>query len=397
MHSSCDYVSILDPNWISTLLSVISTLFIFLLSIPILFFQTFLPEDIRELYGKYSSTQHLRKFSLFKNLLLVCLVIFGNHGIIFIIKNFIVDSYCYKNTIIIIYYFICLFFLVYYCVYTYRYFIDFVFKKEDVRKEVVRILVKLVIEKYDKVKKIDNCIIEEFSELGRSFSSGGNKAILLDGITQIVKHVTKNMNEHYDGEQLSKLLDSVLIQSITEDGTLSEYNTIQIFSICDIIQRAYSKKLLKDYDSSCTVKLLNNLIPNVLRYERVSMIRRIIEVLRKFDATHDNIYSICKRCFTSQIHSIVCLEISYLISLIRNQKEKRDNYEDNLMYVCAFISWHHTSNNKFMVQYANANFTKLINEGILSREELSNIAFNFGEIFEFETANSIESYLTAGN
>ena len=43
--------NIIDPNWLATLLSIVFAIYIFLLTIPILFFQTFLPEGIREIYN----------------------------------------------------------------------------------------------------------------------------------------------------------------------------------------------------------------------------------------------------------------------------------------------------------------------------------------------------------
>jgi hypothetical protein len=112
----------LDANWIANVLSISFTLVVFLLGVPIIFMQTYIPEELRAFY---ETDEHKRKLRYSALLLLPIVFFFGNHGFIYFINKTMPDEFSFKlseNNILIIhkqiikifYYFFCLFFFVFF-------------------------------------------------------------------------------------------------------------------------------------------------------------------------------------------------------------------------------------------------------------------------------------------
>lgn len=84
-----DISQIIDANWLATILSTVFSLYIFLLSVPILFFQTFMPEDVRDIYNKRFQKEQNKKIDKFRLWVILFSIFLANHLLKYILERYL--------------------------------------------------------------------------------------------------------------------------------------------------------------------------------------------------------------------------------------------------------------------------------------------------------------------
>lgn len=373
----------LDANWTSAILELHFGVFFFLLGIPSLVFQTFIPEELRKVYVYCFKKDEIISLLVFFFWTITSLW-FISDGVDFFPK-YILFYYVSDLSLKIIFWIILINFAGYFGSSFY-----FLICKTFNTSQISKILTfKLIhncrigfLKNKSLIKNLTD--IEYLSLLGKFYEQGLRTDTLLLGLKNLIQSIVKTDN--YDGKQLEILIKEVLTESVCHNhNSGDEKNYLHALEICKIIsmKNIGNKSNLNNVDirevKNCVFKIgLTALEKQTFEAAIVSL-----SILINLPLSRWEVFKFSKKAFE--------LRQFGLLYKVLNDKEPvrdHDNNDDRLSNVIAVLSWFYSDENSFLNELAINKLKNIRSNGKLTKNDFDKL-IRHCKIMEFDTAAKI--------
>lgn len=393
-------IELLDSNWISNVLSITFTLVIFLLGIPVLFVQTYVPESLRKYYLELAAyKEQAKQFKLIFFILLIFIIFIGNQGVRFLIFEACCtdgDAHCDKcYNVIIIYYFISLIAFIALTYYSYLF-----FKKNTEKRLQVK---KLIIE--DNFRKLRNDLkarigIKDLKSKHKTslddlygyFSEGVNRTLFFEQLFALLFELIQSEEFHYTGKELKLLFGDILFDTFIhryEERTQLEID--ELISFVNELPFNRSSTLDREYLSDT---LLFQLATSIVSTSRnANLFLPTISALRSLKAKEEVFYKIFKKVFFHKRFQDLESECRHLLNYLKDPEARKGMNEFDLKEVklnlVSYVSWFYFLSRSSREQYKR----NYIDSGFLDSQDFILSKKKMQRKSEFITADKISKLI----
>ena len=384
---------VIDNNWLTSVLSIAASAYIFLLGIPTLISQTYMPEELREIYIKRKDTRKnldsLRQLG-FALIFLILVVTLGNIGLPLVWHN--IGNPQFFNEEGLCNYGYCLFWAYYIFISTlllvYAYFIYIYIMKQinvgNIRKQIIGAVISDAKNYYTIHNKINRDDIHDFQVMGKSFSAGLKKKELLQELLNFTRFIV-NSNE-YKGLDFDELLNDVFIEAFCYNSESSSSSNLA--TILDICKQIPNDPLLdlSPVDRQRMAILVDKIAHIAIEKDYRNIFYQSFELLKKLPNTDDMLFEICKRNNKIERYAFVQQKI---IGLSKNFRLAAENITENkVRHMLCYLSWFFLGH-EHMQHFTEDKINELIDARILSQRVFTDAITFFQQKADYDSAYSI--------
>ena len=210
-------------DYLSLIVEVSVTVYVFLLGLPILVNQIFLPEDLRRM-SKKNYTTNLIGQVLVLTVLLSAIILVAYPRKLFSLDAFPKEQNPVREIIITILFFTML-------ALTLRFLYTHLVRSQGYRAKVINIIKKRLIESYQRTGKLDSAYLEDIEYLGIYSKGGAETRIVIRALEELQKNLKIDNTAGLNNDSLIQLIE-ILCNSVansTESGSRS--NMIEVLAI----------------------------------------------------------------------------------------------------------------------------------------------------------------------
>jgi hypothetical protein len=387
---------VIDENWLTTLVTIVTSSYIFLLGVPMLIAQTFLPEEIRELYSKRPTTQKevlkIRKLGIWALVYAVCAYFFNiTFPYCFISKEPV--EYIHNGKLIfILVYSAFIFSLSVYAFFLYQYLSKQLFYSNP-RTNLINAIVEEAKAQYDKSGRISRDDISDLETMGKALNAGLKKGELLKGIMTLVSHILDSEKTKYDGDKLEAIIRDVLGESFchTNDSS-NEANLKAALIICERIKESNElENEMKYVDTKALIEVVYKITNIAIEKNYETIFTKSSNILRSVRRTHRlpqnamNLNRISHKCFENGDYVFVTQEISEFCTFIEEGKRDTHYIYTMLHYISRFYI-----GDEHMQDYSRKKYEKI--KEMLDENHISDAIKHFRDNKNYEAASRINMF-----
>ncbi len=358
-------MNLLDPAWIANILSISFTIVVFLLGLPMLFLQTFVPEELRKHYRKLQHDDK-KATKIVAWLLLMAILIFGNHGVKYLLETQIPSTYLVyihgtvinvtHRSIIVSYYLLSLVFFIFLANKVYVTFSKGAFREENIKNKIIelafaRAASDLSVAKLKRGIGISNETLLELIDIGEIFDDGIDRLHYNNHVFKLVEEIAGRTD--YSGEGIKVIFDGIIFPFfINRHGYMNYATVAKLFTICQKIALKYqANPSMKSFDSEYLINFLFHLCIKYIRMEELNLADKCLKILLSFNAEPSIYYKIFFTAFESKYYNMVLAEINRSVHLLECLPETHPDKLPSLYNVIAYLSLFN-GGNKEMKNYA---------------------------------------------
>jgi hypothetical protein len=405
---------ILDADWLSTIDSIVITGFVFLLGVPLLIFQTFLPEGVKDVFNKRNFI--VRDFIVVGVLGIIAAFLvfyYGNHAQKQILiaehkKDYLLNPTAHENSCcvpfdIVNFYTTGFVLVVLFAVLSVGYFAWKIFSARQLRGRIVKHLVyktvgltwtwvkewKLTRPIYlRRLKKrfaegVPDDVVDDFSIMGKSANLPVHKGIVIRGLKRIVDYLCQ-FESGYKGESMNGLIDRALLETICHHPEHCNRKNFR-----DVLEIA--ETILKHNNESFDASEVGTLLIKLARHAHEANFKReyMRSVMLLFSMPKGNIecFKLARYAWENNDLTSVIEEVFAIRKLLLNNDPTNLNIHFNNL--CAYLSWFYHKNEegrKFVLRYIQ----KLIPINTIDTKNVYLARTYFSEeLVDFDAAESI--------
>lgn len=334
MAAPCD-IDLLDSAWIANILSISFTIVVFLLGLPMLFLQTFVPEELRKHYRKLQHDDK-KATKIIAWLLLMTILIFGNHGIKYLLETQILETYTVHihgsdfnithRSIIAAYYILSLVFFIFLAYKVYVIFSNGAFREENIKNKIIELAFARAASDLNDVNQkrgigISNETLLELIDIGEIFNDGVDRLHYNNHVFKLVEEIVER--EDYSGEGIKVIFDAIIFPFfITKQNYMNYASVTKLLTICQKIAVKYKKNPgKKSFDSEYLVNFLFHLSIRYIRLEDLNLADKCLKVLLNFNAEPSIYFKIFFTAFECKYYNMVLAEINRSAQLLESLPE----------------------------------------------------------------------------
>lgn len=375
---------ILSPHWLSTILEIVCTVFIFLLGLPFLISHIFLPEEVRDIYNKKMGAEHLKDTIYFFYWVLAFLIFFCNH----FLKG-VIETYFPKDLVegtLITYNLLTLIAFIIFFIEVNIYIKNFFFSKNN--HSTILLLTTKSFEGLQN-KNSSTTKPEYKEELMDIVAICHCIKTRLDSegyIKEIEKYVkTIIAKDYYTGEELEKLIQELLSQSILENKVFHNYTDLNnIFRLlCYIIQFQQDNLRLKKVDSEKAKECLKEIGKLANKLNLKQLFSTLYSKAVELENANSLIFELSKESNRSMHSRYIAGKGKILIQNYITYKKM-----GALRNGIAIFSWLYAGNDQ-MKQFVTEQLKSVINEEITKGDFLK-VQKSFYDVADFYTADLVQ-------
>jgi hypothetical protein len=256
----------LSPEWLSSASGIAITYIIFVMGLPSLIFQTFIPEGLRTIYNE----RFKNKWNFFfQSQLGLAILIFllGNPYVNSLLVNYFAQIRYGKNAptastefgerCIAILIFSAIVFILFQ---GYFHLMRNFKSTRNVAQRIANAIVKNAIKHYDKQKDIEKKDFEDLSAIAKELKAGQLKNEFLEECECLLEHLLNAAPQPQNVTLVKRLLDEVICLSVMYDGSLSNQDNRR--KVLDILN------LVNGHKTRPKIKKRSSLLPQKLRYPK---------------------------------------------------------------------------------------------------------------------------------
>ena len=389
---------VIDNNWLTTALSIAASAYIFLLGVPTIIFQTYMPEELREIYIKRKETRKsldsLKSLGFFL-IGIIFVVTFGNIFLPLICytehskppKN--IDQFCDDYGIFLCYYLLVFILFLLFAFKMYQY-INKQINNGNVRKQIIKAVIIEATEYFNEHGKIRREDIQDLQVMGKSFSPGLKKKELLQELMSFSRYIIQSGS--YTGDELNELIDDVLIEAFCYNGdTSSRSNISAILEICKQIPNDPLQDM-SYVDRSSMSRLVDRITHIAIEKNDKSLFFQSFELLKKLPNTDDMVFEICKKNYKYERYDLVQQKIIYLAKSFKHMPIENINH-NKVRHMLCYLSWFF-SGHEHMKHFTEEKIKELIAARILSNQILTDAIAFFQNKADYDSAHYINHLRT---
>jgi hypothetical protein len=387
---------ILDSSWIANILSISFSMVIFLLGIPILFIQTYVPEDLRKYYYQLGlkDAKFLKSYAI---LLLLAILFFGNHGFkVFLISEFADNKiYCLfgkiefqltKALLSIILYTLSLLFFTFISTKIYRRFVTSAFRRDNIKLEILNHFF-LDLNSDSNSQKIPKEKWEDLIELSIIFDDTIERSYYLHYFYKYMTQVLKS--SEYSGSQLKFYFANILYPMFVKKfDQIAHKEFDSMIDLCKSIIDHNEKNIqFSNYDFQyiCDVFIFNIYL-NFMKNEDILYAKKCVRFLRQSKASELTFFKVNYFAFEHKAYAITMEEIKNISFSIDIGETISNSRSFNLVAYLSFFYDHNLPSKQYVhecIKYlASSNF-------IIDKKILEAAMVYFYRMSKVDTAGKI--------
>lgn len=391
---------VIDNNWLTTILSIAASAYIFLLGVPTLIFQTYLAEELREIYSKRETTKRnflaLRKLGVFL-IGIIVVVLLGNVLIPIIYADILKEgwpdkliNYKWGHKVFLSYYAIVCLALFVFSFFIYQYILNQL-KVGNVSKQITHAVISEAKAYYIKHGTINRDDIQDLQILGKSFIASMKKKELLQELITFTQFILKSeKHTHtYDGDKLKSLIEEVLIDAFCNTNDASSRSNLNlVLDICKLITNEPDNDYL--YIDRHAVALLADKIAHIaLDKNYPYAYEQSFELLKKLPNTSEMLFEICKKNYKNQRYDLIQQKIIALTKAFKHT-EKEFLSESKIRHILCYLSWF-LAGNEHMNFFAVQKIKDLISINIITDKVVTDSIIHFQNKADYDSARDINA------
>lgn len=412
---------LLDSNWLVTLSSILVTVYVFVLGVPVLVQQTFLPEKLREIANRHDHfKKELNGLKRIGLTVIAFVLLFGNPACKYVYYTSVPKEKLPYLLIPLHLAGMLFFVLVNYRIFTF--FREHVLqvplsvlnpfktawylvsgrklpysKPKDV--VFIRLLetVKTSALAYTQAKteseEMGPPYLVSLLSLTQVCDDNVNRTKLLSAVTHIINKMLAH--QHYSGDWASSIVEDILIDDVNRN--LRHYsipNIKRLIAIAELIADRYENaesagEDINDFDGKETEKLLTIvcgfLSENIGHQGYDAIFIRAFRALKRVCFSYYVCFTIQKSIFKQKIYDCLLLEID---AIANKATQASDTTGHSVYYLVGYIAWLYKSDSVSGQKEGRDWLTKLKAQNTLSDENVASACGFFQKQMEFETADA---------
>lgn len=224
-----DNLELLGGEWLSAAVGLGITYVVFIMGVPALVFQTFIPDYLRGIYNKRFPI-NWQPFYVQMGII-IALFVFGNPWIQYQVNAHIVVAVCVTIFIVV---------SVGWLLKTgYNYLKQKFDSTQNIEATLAKSIVDTLIQHFDDTGQLDISCVDDLSTMAKMLPAGKLKNDFLAESERAVEHLLELLPRHKDTKLISELLDKIVSQAITYDGT--QFNHENILKTLDLLFLTYNQ------------------------------------------------------------------------------------------------------------------------------------------------------------
>lgn len=356
------------------LLQMVFAIFIFILGIPAVIFQTFIPEELRKIYNQF------QKFRDFFLILFFTLLVLGftffYHYLLTTPTNLCDPSFI--NYIIPSF---TIYFLLAIIIAGYKLFISY-----NVREKIIQIIANRCIKSYRERKFFLQADIEDLDYVGKLLDAGLQKDYFIKKIEAIVlfviNHKEKDGQKTYNGDKLTSIVSALFNSTCHQGDSANEDNFLSTLNVYSLITDEQTESLgLADSRMMKSNLLHIGLIGIDKKWTKVA--NQSKDLLKNLPDSKREVLSFCQHAFEMGEYSLVKSVMKKSRSKLIAEKKLSRLY--NFM---AYVSFFYIGNTQ-MKKYAKEQFNFLVNKLEINIGMFHNAMLYFDKIGDYDISEKI--------
>lgn len=326
-----DFDCIVDANWITTILSMSFGLYIFVLGIPTLILQTFIPEEIRELYNRVVLKGDIIGKKWYWVVILFLIVVIENHGLIeFILKHKNIHVGLYLLVISLLAFILSVIFSI-------KIVEEDFTKFKNLHKSLTKHVFEMAFEKYCSYNGYFQMeSIEDLHSLANYYESRIDTHNLLESTKRLVTNVIEYSRYPYDGKKLINIIEDVANETLNKPVTYSNKRCLSIaIDISKIIKnKCIENNIKSDVDLRAVRGYMFAVGIRAVELEFDAILTQVVDFLFDSSDGRTDILRLCNKELELKKFSISIYVIKNYMSVLN----KQPNQTHITNYIIAHLS-----------------------------------------------------------
>lgn len=243
----------LSEEWLASAVSIGITYVVFIMGVPALVFQTFIPDELRSIYNKRFPIQwqpfYWQMGIILAIFLLGCPIItdwVNNHGVGWLAAIFVSLG---VGTVLWV---------------GWRYLIDKFDSSRNIEQRLFEKIANDTIEHYKRYDNLDETCLDDLTTMAQALPAGKMKNDFLAQCERILEYLLERLPNDRDTKDIGQLLEDSVCLSITYDGT--DFNHDNILKTLDILFLTYNQaNRITDAREDSTSTYLNTTIGSCMK------------------------------------------------------------------------------------------------------------------------------------
>ncbi|MEO6036896.1 MAG: hypothetical protein ABIQ93_00700, partial [Saprospiraceae bacterium] len=276
----------LNNDWKATAVGIVITYLVFIMGIPALIFQTFIPDSLRGVYNeKFKKTWWI--FSLQIVLVLILFILSGPG-----LSGDENSVYDYDYLVAIIFILVAGGILIWGVYYLRGQFESI----RDIEQKLSQKIMKEAIEAFNQHRKIHEGLIEQMVILAKELPAGTKRNFFLEECERLLERLVEVQPKHRDTKLIGEILKDVVCLSVTYDR--DKFNHENMEKVMAILNLVYHQAYLnggKEEDGSSYLKTtiancIKEIAINAMIKNDLPAVMDAIEKLSVIESTHNELY-----------------------------------------------------------------------------------------------------------
>ena len=319
---------IVGQDWLIGMFGIVISIYLFLLTLPIIFTHNALQEEMRELYTKYFMVDEMKKYHKFTCTIIYFFFLLGTHIVLYIIQNEFSGSSL--NYALMLYDIVITISMILYIIFILRNIRTLVYQNPYTNKNIIDKIFFVLMTEFEEKEVINQKLL---GEIISSFSNARSYAIrelILERIKDAVCFVVKNNRVKYQGEALKEIFDYCLREiALSPHGG---HHRIQ-FQYIDVIEMYVSeKKILECQDDYYVTNFIILILRNSISNENWQITSLAIDQLHRLSYNYCELIELYEKLFACDRLDLLVQEINHITC------DLHDYSENHFYALLAYVS-----------------------------------------------------------
>lgn len=319
-------IELLNCEWLSAAIGLGITYIVFIMGVPALVFQTFIPDYLRGIYNKRFPIDWGTFY--FQMFIIIGLFVLGNPWLVDRIDHVSLCLASFIATLVL---------LSVICLLTkgWKYLKKKFDSTKDIETRLARLIVDTLIIKFNETGTLDPECVDDLRTMAQSLPAGKLKNDFLAECERAVEHLLAQISKHRDTKLVSEFLEKVVCTVITYDGT--QFNHENILKALDILTLTYNQSIDIAPDGPIAGPYLHTTVGNCMKEIGIkAMIKKdllavldVVEKLSTINATAREMFVLGDTALEHGYISTAVTAVKRLRSKVPTQWNAPDNWTED--------------------------------------------------------------------
>lgn len=317
--------TLLSSDYQHLIVEISVTVYVFLLGLPILVYQIFLPEDLRRM-SKKSYTGNLSGQLILLTLLLLAIIFTAYPDNLLPFVDAQGDALTAVKNRVITFLFAALLGLTLYILF------DHLFKAKGYRARIIGIVKKKILRAHRRHGTVDPAYFDDLEYLGIYSKAGTETRFMIEALEELLTHFKTNGTATDDNDRLITLIDILCVSVASSPDSGSRQNMVEVLTIyksilMDLRRRSteehpliYGNETRKIKDCTTTIATM------ALKKDFTDMMPLVLNVLTLIPGSSDKLFDIGLMALRARRYEIAANVLSEMMDVNNRDELSEINY-----------------------------------------------------------------------